>query len=250
MEEKPIQESPKEAEDLLFTDSEKGGSDALRAILNVPLEEAGSSTKKKPMEVPPDPLGGATSERSGSSFDDLLGDDDDMQGIGEMFDDVDALAEFGVEILDLGMNYAAQAISGDWGQDDKYAIPETRKRKLRKPLAALLKKRSPKVSPELAFAIFVLGAYTPVLLLAYQERQRKRKAAEAEAAAVPKYVPRDTEEMDEKNEFEELIREARATAVPQPSAEAPMPRRPKRAGRPKGSTDKVQRKPRTLKGNE
>ena len=227
-----------------FVDSSSGGIASLKDVLNIPLEETGGN-KSTPLDVPSDPLGmgGPYGEK------DELGMDlpDDMESLEDMFDDTDALAEFGVEILDLGMSYASQAISGDWGEDDKYSIPETRKRKLRKPLAALLKKRAPKVSPELAFAVFVLGAYAPVLIKAYQERQKKQKesAKKAGQGTQPLVVPKDglpsdypsgSNNDDDGEDFDALIREMRSEAQEQPQ---------KRIGRPPGSKDK---KPRRTSG--
>lgn len=234
---KTPQETPKAPS---FVDSEGGGISSLKDVLNIPLEETGGN-KNTPLDVPSDPLGmGGGSSRS---FDDDLGSmdlPDDMESLEDMFDDTDALAEFGVEILDLGMSYASQAISGDWGEDDKYSIPETRKRKLRKPLAALLKKRAPKVSPELAFAVFVLGAYAPVLIKAYQERQKKQAEAAKknntgnQPLVVPKDAPVSTQNDDDDTEdYDALIREMRESAQEQPK---------KRIGRPPGSKDSKPRK--------
>lgn len=226
-----------------FVDSEAGGISALKNILNVPLEESGGN-KSKPLDVPSDPLG-MGGGRSSSDDSDLGSMDmpDDLESLEDMFDDTDALAEFGVEILDLGMSYASQAISGDWGEDDKYSIPETRKRKLRKPLAALLKKRAPKVSPELAFAVFVLGAYAPVLIKAYQERQRKQAevAKKQNTGNQPLVVPKDAPAVSQKDEdegedFDEIIRQMRSQSEEQPK---------KRIGRPPGAKDK---KPRSTSG--
>lgn len=230
-----------------FVDSDGGGIANLRKVLNIPMEEAGGN-KSKPLDVPNDPLssGEAKSERS-NPFDDgdTLGssglDPEDMEGIGEMFEDVEALSEFGIEILDLAMNYAAQAVSGDWGQDEKYSIPESRKRKLRKPLAAVLKKRSPKVSPELAFAVFVLGAYAPMLIQAWSERQKKTKAENKDrdrngALVVPKDLPTN-DDTTKPDDYDDLITKMRANATQQ---EPPAPKRP--PGRPKGSKDSKPRK--------
>lgn len=227
-----------------FIDSDGGGIANLRKVLNIPMEEAGGN-KSKPLDVPNDPLSSGEPKRNPFEDDDTLGggmDPEDLEGIGEMFDDVEALSEFGIEILDLAMNYAAQALSGDWGQDEKYSIPESRKRKLRKPLAAVLKKRSPKVSPELAFAVFVLGAYAPMLIQAWSERQKKTKEANKDrdrngALVVPKDLPTN-DDLSKPDEYDDLITKMRANATQQ---EPPAPKRP--PGRPKGSKDSKPRKP-------
>lgn len=232
--EKPVQQAETE-----FVDSDGGGISNLHKILNIPMEEAGGN-KSKPLDVPSDPL--SSGEPKKNPFDDEgdLGMDmpEDLEGLGEMFDDVEALSEFGVEIMDLAMNYAAQAISGDWGQDEKYSIPESRKRKLRKPLAAVLKKRSPKVSPELALAVFVLGAYAPMLIQAWSERQKKTKTQSKErdkngALVVPRLDPEDDNSPDD---YSDLISQMRQNATDN----IPEPKRP--PGRPKGSTDSKPRK--------
>ena len=222
-----------------YVDSESGGIQNLHKILNIPMEEAGGN-KNKPLDVPADPLSSGE-PKSKNPFDeegDLGLDSEDMEGLGDMFDDVEALSEFGVEILDLGMNYAAQAISGDWGQDEKYSIPESRKRKLRKPLAAVLKKRSPKVSPELALAVFVLGAYAPMLIQAYSERQKKVKVAPTKDKNGAMVVPKEDPNFDDSpDDYSDLLTQMRNESIPQP---APEPKR--RPGRPKGSKDTKPRK--------
>lgn len=226
-----------------FVDSEGGGIANLRKVLNIPMEESGGN-KSKPLDVPNDPLSSGEPKKNPFDDDDTLGggmDPEDLEGIGEMFDDVEALSEFGIEILDLAMNYAAQAVSGDWGQDEKYSIPESRKRKLRKPLAAVLKKRSPKVSPELAFAVFVLGAYAPMLIQAWSERQKKTKLEAKDrdkngALVVPKDLPAN-DDTTPPDDYDDLITKMRANATNQ---EPPKPKRP--PGRPKGSRDSKPRK--------
>ena len=210
-------------------------------ILNVPMEKSGSN-KGIEMDVPSDPFG-AEKQKSKSLGDDDLGLDglDDMEDLGELFEDHEALSEFAVEILDLGMNYTAQWIAKDFGNDEKYSIPESRKRKLRKPLGVLLRKRAPKVSPEMAFVVFVIGAYAPVLIMAYSERQKKNRVEEAEAEKRRKVkestgveVEPDTEEFDDM--IKKKMRENSADQEP----EKPK----KRPGRPKGSRDSKPRKKR------
>lgn len=243
-----------------FVDSENGGIDDFRKVLNIPLENPEEKKDAKTFEKA-DPfgemLGGGDDGESG--IEDLF--DPEGEGMNELFEDSEALSEMCVELLDLGMNYASQAISMDWGEDEKYSIPDSRKRKLRKPLAKLLEKRAPKVSPELAFMVFVVALYSPQLIKAYGVRREKMNAQADEMDAQPMRVPGQgmpTPEParpqpqpqgitpDEANEYDELIREMRSKGTVQksnPNNEGPAEPK-KRPGRPKGSRDTKPRKPR------
>jgi hypothetical protein len=188
-------------------------------------------------------------------LDDLL--DEDGEGVDSLFEDTEALSEMCVELLDLGMNYTSQAISTEWGEDEKYSIPESRKRKLRKPLAKLLQKRAPKVSPELAFMVFAIAIYSPQLIKAYQVRREKLKA-EIPPPPAPMQVVRNKDEKasvfkppvlddDEGDEYESILQSMRNKSV-KSEIKPSINEKPKRkAGRPKGSKDKSKRKTKVIK---
>ena len=114
-----------------FVDSDNGGIEDFRKVLNIPVEKPADKPDAKTFDNA-DPFGEMLSG-GGEELDELF--DPEGEGVNELFEDSEALSEMCVELLDLGMNYASQAISMDWGQDEKYSIPDSRKRKLRKPLA-------------------------------------------------------------------------------------------------------------------
>ena len=250
------------AESQSFVDSENGGIEDFRKVLNIPVEKPSEKPDAKTFDGA-DPFGEMLGG-SGEEIEDLF--DPEGEGVNELFEDSEALSEMCVELLDLGMNYASQAISMDWGQDEKYSIPDSRKRKLRKPLAKLLEKRAPKVSPELAFMVFAVALYSPQLIKAYGVRREKMRlkkdAGEAKPMRVPSQdvpsspmtpPPPPAVTPDEANEYDELIREMRSKGnektapvnepkvQAQPAAPAPAKRKP---GRPKGSKDTKPRAPR------
>lgn len=228
-----------------FVDSDNGGIEDFRKVLNIPVEKPSEKTEEKTFEKE-DPFGDMLGD-SDEGFEDMF--DPEGEGMGELFEDSEALSEMAVELLDLGMNYASQAISMDWGQDEKYSISDARKRKLRKPLSKLLEKRAPKVSPELAFLVFVVAIYSPQLIKAYGVRREKLNAQREATKPQPMKVPQNGSiggvTPSEADEYETIIREMRSKSNEQPQTDA-KPEPPKRkVGRPKGSKDTKPRKPRT-----
>ena len=258
----PENNIPQEAEkpaNTGFVDSENGGIDDFRKVLNIPVEKPEEKKDAKTFEKA-DPFGEILSSKSDDDADgiaDLF--DPEGEGMNELFEDSEALSEMCVELLDLGMNYASQAISGDWGQDEKYSIPDSRKRKLRKPLAKLLEKRAPKVSPELAFMVFVVALYSPQLIKAYGVRREKMNRRAEESKPSPMRVPGQSDPVpgpkmpepqgitpDEANEYDDLIREMRSKGKVQNAPQNETVEEPKRRpGRPKGSKDTKPRKARS-----
>lgn len=95
-----------------------------------------------------------------------------------MFEDNELLAEIGVEMIDMLMTYGAMAVAKDWDDEKKYSIKESRKKKLRDPLAKILESREVKTAPELVFAFMIVVSYSPVMIMAVQERRRKKNAPE------------------------------------------------------------------------
>jgi len=240
------------ADNQAFVDSDNGGIEDFRKVLNIPVEKPEEKKAEKTFEKE-DPFGEVLGGDDLEGIEDLF--DPEGEGMDELFEDSEALSEMCVELLDLGMNYASQAISMDWGQDEKYSIPDSRKRKLRKPLAKLLAKRAPKVSPELAFLVFVVALYSPQLIKAYGVRREKMNKAAESKEPKPMSIPRENMpqkqgiDPTEADEYEAMIREMRQKSNSQPSTNA-EPQAPKRkVGRPKGSKDTKPRKPRTPKAS-
>tara|TARA_Y100000817_G_scaffold305595_1_gene289841 strand:- start:296 stop:1183 length:888 start_codon:yes stop_codon:yes gene_type:complete len=261
---KDIPNTPEPIENADVRDSENTKIDDIKNILNIPMENVEEKVDSATFNRE-DPFGGVGgSEPLNDDLDDLGLDailDEDGEGIDSLFEDSEALAEMCVEILDLGMVYTAQAISTEWGQDEKYSIPESRKRKLRKPLQKLLQKRAPKVSPELAFMVFVLALYSPQLIKAWQVRRKKKNELlekqepkpmriKDEPIEPPTKAPdvfRPPTEDDEADEYEAILREMRSKSSENKPVEIITDEKPKRRGRPKGSKDKTKRKPKTSK---
>jgi len=127
-----------------------------------------------------------------------------------MFSDHALMAEMGVEIIDLLMTTGAMAIAKDFGNEQKYAVSDYRKAKLKKPLAMLLEKKGKTLPPEVMFILVVIGVYAPVMMSAMQERTKKTNL---------------DKEQKQKEKEEEL---------------------PKKKGRPKGSKDSQKRKSKVI----
>lgn len=263
MEQKNTQEKKSKTVDAGFTDSDNSKIQDIKNVLNIPIENVSEKVDENTFEKS-DPFGGNDAFEEDSDFEELGLDsllDEDGKGVDSLFEDTEALSEMVVELLDLGMNYTSQAISTEWGEDEKYSIPESRKKKLRKPLAKLLEKRAPKVSPELAFMVFAIAIYSPQLIKAYQVR-RKKLAEDSKPVNVPFPQPSDpavptpiTMEVDETDEYEDMLKEMHKSSVVSPPLQAPINtqnivtnEKPKKrkAGRPKGAKDSVKRKAKSI----
>lgn len=244
--------TPQLTENQKFVDSDNGGIEDFRKVLNIPVEKPEEKRAEKTFEKE-DPFGEVLGGDDLEGIEDLF--DPEGEGMDELFEDSEALSEMCVELLDLGMNYASQAISMDWGQDEKYSIPDSRKRKLRKPLAKLLEKRAPKVSPELAFLVFVVALYSPQLIKAYGVRREKMNKAAESKEPKPMSIPRENMppnrgmEETEADEYEAMIREMREKSNTQTQTDAKAEAPTRKVGRPKGSKDTKPRKPRTPKAS-
>tara|TARA_R110000751_G_scaffold175480_1_gene281638 strand:- start:1551 stop:2363 length:813 start_codon:yes stop_codon:yes gene_type:complete len=240
-----------------FTDSENSKVDDIKNILNIPMENVAEKVEETTFDNS-DPFGGSqpVDDFDELGLDDILGEDG--EGVESLFEDTEALAEMCVELLDLGMNYASQAISTEWGEDEKYAIPDSRKRKLKAPLAKLLQKRAPKVSPELAFMVFAVAIYSPQLIKAYQVRKKKLEAEDTVYVNKPTSSPPPSPmtppvEVDEADEYEDMLKAMHKESVVSKPIEVSSIKekveyeKPKRkAGRPKGSKDKAKRKAKVI----
>ena len=81
------------------------------------------------------------------------------------------------------MTTGAMAIAKDFGNEEKYAVSDYRKAKLKKPLAMLLEKKGKTLPPEVMFVLVIVGVYAPVMMSAMQERNRKSQQEKAQAKA-------------------------------------------------------------------
>mgnify|MGYP003647543280 CR=1 FL=1 len=169
------------------------------------------------------------------------------------FDDEELMSEMAVEVIDLGMQYLAMGIAQDFDNPEKYAVSDYKKKKIKKPLTILLRKRGTKVSPEIMFGVVLLVVYSPMIILAVQERKAKTKAKEEEIKkkkreSIARNIPSSVQDVD----HEEIIRQQKeAVGTPVPSI-TPMvvPEETKSKGRPKGSKDKGKRSTKGYKGNK
>lgn len=163
-----------ETKDYIDSDS-SDIAQSLTSILSVPTESVNTSeqateTREDVLGLnPTGPNAKGGEEQDFNSFEDL-GDD----ASSALFEDNELLAEIGVEMIDMLMTYGAMAIASDWDNEKKYSIKEVRKKKLRDPLAKILESREVKTAPELVFAFMIVVSYSPVMIMAVQERRRKK----------------------------------------------------------------------------
>jgi hypothetical protein len=160
-----------------------------------------------------------------------------------------------VELIDMMMCYGAMAIAKDFDNEDKYSIKDKRKKKLEEPLRKILENREVKTSPELVFAFMMIVTYSPVMIMAVQERRDKKKAEEDFKNPVPSQKGVTTQPLKNKEADDFSV-------VPSPKKDIEVGNdgdsaledmlsqmKPKRkAGRPVGSTDLNPRK--NLDANE
>lgn len=258
----PPKETAKEKEgdkEVAYLDSDSVDVGAsLTAILNVPTEtinaETSNENKRDVLEgfgsPEPDAKSGEGGEGDFDDFTNLGGDEDSP-----FFEDNELLAQIGVELIDMMMCYGAMAIAKDFDNEDKYAIKDKRKKKLEEPLRKILENREVKTSPELVFAFMMIVTYSPVMIMAVQERREKKKAKEDFKNPVPSQKGVTTEPL--KNKEADSF-----SVVPSPKDNVEIGNegdsaledmlsqmKPKRkAGRPVGSTDLNPRK--NLDSNE
>ena len=168
-----------------FIDSESGNiADSLTKILNVPTE---TISPDRPNESREDVLEGFSGSRSsepnwsggpnaGGNFKESYEQEEFGAGIDEstLFEDNELLAQIGVELIDMMMTYGAMAIAKDWENEEKYAIKEKRKKRLEAPLQKILENRQVKTAPELVFSFMLIVTYSPMMVMAVQERRKKK----------------------------------------------------------------------------
>jgi len=159
----------------------------------------------------------------------------------EFFEDEKLMAEIGVEVIDIGMGSLAQFLAQDWDNPEKYQLSDYKKNKLKKPFEALLRKRGAKVSPEVMFGVMLLVLYSPMMIMAMQERKKKREAQQQPDPA--EQIPDHIQEVDP-----EESRDRRKFQMQDLNAPKPMVV-PKKKGRPKGSKDTKKRSTKGYKGN-
>ena len=224
-------------------------------ILKIPMQEAQNEQQTESIketifekEKPKDPEFEEEEEEDGEENlnDKYLKDDEDMDS--SFFDDEELMAEFGIEIIDLIMTTSAQALAGDFDNPKKYEVSEYKKNKLKKPLKLLLEKRGVKVAPEVMFGVMLLVMYSPIMILAFQERKAK-KMKKQQATDVAEDIPENIQRVDSNAIMQEHQRQTNQTTletnkIPEVKIEK------KKRGRPKGSKDKTQRSGTNYKGNK
>ena len=231
-------------------------AEELIEILKIPMQEAQTEQQTESIretlfekEKPKDPEFEEEEEEDieeENLNDRYLKDDEDVDG--SFFEDEELMAEMGVEIIDLIMTTSAQALAGDFDNPKKYEVSEYKKNKIKKPLKLLLEKRGVKVSPEIMFGVVLLVVYSPIMILAIQERKAKKKKKQ-QTPDVAEEIPENIERVDANAIIKEQQRQTNQTTletnkIPEVEIEK------KKRGRPKGSKDKNQRSGTNYKGNK
>jgi len=143
----------------------------------------GSSEKKfsslaDALKIPVEDKSKSTGEQENASDvldDDIFADSDDSIDVedSELFEDYELMADIGVELVDLVVVMGAKAIGG--GDESEYTVSQTRRNKLKKPFAQLLKQRQVGVSPEIMVVVMVAVIYSPVVIKAFANRKKKKE---------------------------------------------------------------------------
>jgi len=232
-------------------------------VLKIPMSEAKSESDDSKVDsvksaiFDDDAINENDNEHEEDLNDRYFGDSEDKDSDEDydssFFEDEELMSEMAVEVIDLGMQYLAMGIAGDFENPEKYAVSDYKKKKIKKPLTILLRKRGTKVSPEIMFGVVLLVVYSPMIILAVQERKAKSKIKEEEIKkkkreSIARKIPSNVIEVD----HEEIIRQ-RNEAINDPvNSITPMviPEQPKSKGRPKGSKDKGKRSSKGYKGNK
>jgi len=232
-----------------FIDSDSSDiAQSLTSILSVPTESV--NTTEQATETREDVLGlnsgrpkpDSDSQGGFSGFEDLGAEEG-----GALFEDNELLAEIGVEMIDMLMTYGAMAIAQDWDNESKYSIKDSRKKKLRDPLAKILESREVKTAPELVFAFMIVVSYSPIMITAVQERRKKKeqpaKRVNRPVRGADAIVTKPQKKKEEEEEW--VVGPSLASQIETPSKEeedamsemmAKMQTK-KKSGRPVGGTD-------------
>jgi len=233
-----------------YIDSDGGNIEqSLTSILGVPTETV--NTEEQTAESKADVLsgmGGGSSVSSEEEPDFSQFEDLNTGADSPFFEDNELLAEIGVELIDMMMTYGAMAIAQDFDNEDKYAIKDKRKKRLKEPLAKILENREIKTAPELVFAFMIVASYSPVMIMAVQERRRKKNIKKGNPAQSSQAVVTPAPKMSVLNDDDLSIEPSPKKEVEQPDDEDAMAEmlakmKPKRkSGRPVGGTDLKPRK--------
>ena len=250
------------------TPAQEVDTDDLVNVLKIPMQQA-KTEDDKPSEIKEAIFDDDTEEPEvveeprENLNDRYFGDDMDSESEedydGAFFEDEKLMSEMAVEVIDLAMGYLCMTVAQDFENPEKYQVSDYKKNKIKKPLQILLKKRGTKVSPEIMFGVVLLVVYSPMVILAVQERKEKQKLKKEEMAKnkkrdSAKNIPPNIIEVD----HEEIINRQKAEARQRAEANAqkqatitPMvvPEQPKSKGRPKGSKDSKKRSTKGYKGN-
>lgn len=221
---------------------------SLTSILGVPTETV--NTEEQTAESKADVLSGMGGSSSASTeeepdfsqFEDLNAGADSP-----FFEDNELLAEIGVELIDMMMTYGAMAIAQDFDNEDKYAIKDKRKKRLKEPLAKILENREIKTAPELVFAFMIVASYSPIMIMAVQERRKKKNVKKGNPAQSSQAVVTPAK-MDVLNDDSLSVEPTPKKEIEQPEDDDAMAemlskmKSKRKSGRPVGGTDLKPRK--------
>lgn len=251
--EKTDQKTPEK--EIIADPTPEVSTDDLVNVLKIPMQEA----QAEPEEV--------ESNYKEAIFDDDVVEEEEEENLNDkyfkeegeegedfdstFFEDEELMSEMAVEVIDLGMQYLAMGIAQDFDNPEKYQVSEYKKKKIKKPLTLLLRKRGTKISPEIMFGVVLLVVYSPMLILAVQERKAKQKNKQNARRKPKKDVANDIPSNVIEVDHEEIIKRSEQEQTPAPSiTPIVIPPKPKSKGRPKGSKDKGKRSTKGYKGNK
>lgn len=159
-------------------EGEQDGKHSAQEKINKGTSETKFSSLADALKIPVEDKSSAGEEQE--KADDVLEDEffseqsnGEDAGDGELFEDYELMADIGVELIDLVVVTSAKAIGG--GDESEYSVSQTRRNKLKKPLAQLLKQRQVGVSPEIMVVVMVAVIYSPVVIKAFANRKKRKQ---------------------------------------------------------------------------
>lgn len=200
--------------------------DDLAKVLEIPVQEVEENTSSS--ENPFDVLEGMQPKASSEKTDSNGGSapEDDMDVESHLFDDPDAMADLGVELIDMVFVYSAMGIAGDFTDEGekRFSVSAARKKRLKDPLKKILRNREMKMKPEAILVIMILIMYAPGIWKAFQEKQAKKKAEKQKKEQAAKDQQRRRQMAEKQVTLDEIQKDLKG-----------------KPGRPAGSLDSVPR---------
>lgn len=153
----------------------------LAKVLEIPVQEVEEKTgaSENPFDVLEQMQSSSGRDSSGAdSSDDPNRSQEGVDVEDHLFDDPEAMADLGVELIDMVFVYSSMAIVGDFSDEGekRFSVSQARKKRLKDPLNKILKQREMKMKPEVILIVMILIMYGPGIWKAVEERQAKRKA--------------------------------------------------------------------------